>query len=205
MFREHRGGPASHLVGGGSWGTLPRDMTVSLRPKEQGYYGWGEGCDELFRSRRSRCRSPARIFWFPCPRYQQLISANAFLLPGSEALPLLAEPGGGVGVGAVQSPSSWWPLDPHAPGLLSCTLQGASPCSLALFIFLQRHFRQASLVAQMVKNLPAYAGDVGSVHGSGSSPRGGNGNQFQYSCLGNPMDRGAGRATVHGVARVRHH
>ena len=55
----------------------------------------------------------------------------------------------------------------------------------------------------MVKNLPANAGDTGdvsSVHGSGRSPRGGNGNPLQYSYLGNPMDRGAWRVTVHGVA-----
>ena len=46
----------------------------------------------------------------------------------------------------------------------------------------------------MVKNLPANAGDAGdldSILGSGRSPEVGNGNPFQYSCLGNPMDRGA--------------
>ena len=48
------------------------------------------------------------------------------------------------------------------------------------------------------------AGDLGSIPGSGRSPGEGNGNSFQYSCLGNPMDRGAWRATVHGVARRRH-
>ena len=49
----------------------------------------------------------------------------------------------------------------------------------------------------MVKNLPANAGDSGSVPGSGRSPGEGNGNPLQYSCLGNPMDRGAWRVTVH--------
>ena len=58
------------------------------------------------------------------------------------------------------------------------------------------------LVAQAVKNLPASAGDPGLIPGSGGSPGEGNGNPLQYSCLGNPMDRGAWRATVHGVARV---
>ena len=56
----------------------------------------------------------------------------------------------------------------------------------------------------MVKNPPANAGDVrdvGSVPGSGRSPGKGNGNPLQYSCLENPMDRGAWRATVHGVAK----
>ena len=56
----------------------------------------------------------------------------------------------------------------------------------------------------MVKNLPANAGgtrDVGSISGSGKSPGEGNGNPLQYSCLENPMDRGAWWATVHKVAR----
>ena len=51
--------------------------------------------------------------------------------------------------------------------------------------------KRASLVAQWVKNLPANAGDAGSVPGSGRSHEGGNGNPLQYSCLENPMDRGA--------------
>ena len=45
------------------------------------------------------------------------------------------------------------------------------------------------------------SGDAGSIAGSGRSPGIGNGNPLQYSCLGNPMDRGAWRATVHGVAK----
>ena len=49
--------------------------------------------------------------------------------------------------------------------------------------------------------LPASAGDVGSIPGSGRSPGEGNGNPFQYSCLGNPIDRGAWWATVHGVTK----
>jgi len=56
----------------------------------------------------------------------------------------------------------------------------------------------------MVKNPPANAGDVrdvGSIPGPGRSPGGGDDNPFQYPCLENPMDRGAKRATVHGVAQ----
>ena len=56
----------------------------------------------------------------------------------------------------------------------------------------------------MVKNPSADAGntgDEGSIAGSGRSPGGGNGNPLQYSCLENPMDRGAWRVIVHGVAR----
>ena len=54
----------------------------------------------------------------------------------------------------------------------------------------------------VVKNPPANAGYTGLIPGSGIPPGGGNGNPLQYSCLGNPMDRGAwGVATVHGVAK----
>ena len=52
-----------------------------------------------------------------------------------------------------------------------------------------------------VKNLPAKPGDERLILGSGRPPREGNGNSFQDSCLGNPMDRGAQQATVHGVAK----
>ena len=51
----------------------------------------------------------------------------------------------------------------------------------------------------VVKNTPANAGDVDSMPGSGRGPGEGNGNPLQYSCLGNPMERGAWWATVHGV------
>ena len=47
-------------------------------------------------------------------------------------------------------------------------------------------------------------GDLGLIPGSERSPGVGNGNLLQYSCLENPMDRGACQATVHGVARVGH-
>ena len=47
-------------------------------------------------------------------------------------------------------------------------------------------------------------GDPGLIPGSERSPGEGNGNPLQYSCLENPMDRGAWQAAVHGVARVRH-
>ena len=56
----------------------------------------------------------------------------------------------------------------------------------------------------VVKNLPASAGDArdtGSIPGSGRSPEGGNGNPLQYSCLENPMNRGARWAAVHRVTK----
>ena len=64
----------------------------------------------------------------------------------------------------------------------------------------------ASQLALVVKNLPVNAGDirdVGTMPGSGRSPEGGYGNELQYSCLENPMDRRAWRATVHRVAKSR--
>ena len=54
---------------------------------------------------------------------------------------------------------------------------------------------------QLVKNLLANAGDTDSIPGPGRSPGEGNGNPLQYSCLGNPMDRGAWWASIHGVAK----
>ena len=62
----------------------------------------------------------------------------------------------------------------------------------------------ASQVALLVKNLPANAGDirdVGLIPGLGISPREGNGNSFQYSCLENPMARGVWWAIVHRVTK----
>ena len=58
----------------------------------------------------------------------------------------------------------------------------------------------------MVKNLPASGGDVRHlclIPGLGRSPRGGHSNLLQYSCLENPMDRGAWRASVHAVTKSR--
>ena len=65
-------------------------------------------------------------------------------------------------------------------------------------------FSWTSQVVVVVKNLPANAGelrDMGSIPELGRSPGGGHGNPLQYSCLENPKDRGAWRATVHRVAK----
>ena len=62
----------------------------------------------------------------------------------------------------------------------------------------------ASQVAQVVKNLPANAGDagdMGSISGLGRSPGEESSDPLQYSCLENSMDRGAWRSTAHGVRR----
>ena len=64
----------------------------------------------------------------------------------------------------------------------------------------------ASQVALVVKNLPANSGDIrdaGSIPGSGRSLGGGHGNPLQCSCLENPMDRRAWRATVHGIPKSK--
>ena len=53
----------------------------------------------------------------------------------------------------------------------------------------------------VVKNLPANAGDMVSIPGLERPPGRGNGTPIQYSCLGNPMDRGPWQATVHGVTK----
>ena len=62
-------------------------------------------------------------------------------------------------------------------------------------------------MALIVKNPPTNTGDIrdaSSTPRSGTSPGEGNGNPLQYSCLENPMDKGAWQATVHGVTRVKH-
>ena len=59
-------------------------------------------------------------------------------------------------------------------------------------------------MALVLKNPPAYAGDIkdlGLIPQSGRSPGGGHGNPLRYSCLENPMDRGAWWATVHRVTK----
>ena len=68
----------------------------------------------------------------------------------------------------------------------------------------KKSFRVAFQVVLVVKNLSASAGDArnaGSIPGSGRSTGEGNGNPLQYSCLGNPMDRGIWWDTIHGVAK----
>ena len=59
----------------------------------------------------------------------------------------------------------------------------------------------ASLLALLVKNPPAKEKDAGSILGSGRSPGGGHGNPLQYSCLEDPMDRGACGAIVQRVTK----
>ena len=90
----------------------------------------------------------------------------------------------------VKTPRSGGPGSIPGQGTRSCVPQLRSGTSHVAF-----------LVAQRVKNLPANAGDTGSIPGSGRAPGEGNGNLLQYFCLGNPMDREAWGATVYGVAK----
>ena len=70
-----------------------------------------------------------------------------------------------------------------------------------LFFFL---FKKGFPGGSEVKNLPASAGDSCLIPGSGRSSEEGNGNTLQYSCLGNPIDRGTWRAKFMGLQRVGH-
>ena len=69
------------------------------------------------------------------------------------------------------------------------------------FFFKYYNNNRASLVDHTVKNLLANAADMDLIPGSGISLGEGNGNPLQYSCLGNPMNRGAWGATVRGVTK----
>ena len=83
-------------------------------------------------------------------------------------------------------------------GEISCLLVFMLLLSPLLWVYIDsKGFPGGSVV----KNPPASAGDAISIFGSKRSPGGGNGNPLQYPCLGNPVDRGAWRATVHGVAK----
>ena len=66
-----------------------------------------------------------------------------------------------------------------------------------MFVYLDLGFPGGSVV----KNPPAGAKDADLIPRLGRSPGGGNGNQLQNSCLGNPMDRGAWWVTIHGVTK----
>ena len=76
-------------------------------------------------------------------------------------------------------------------------------CSLNKGMYCEPWTNYGFLGGSAVKNLPASAGHTGSIPGSGRSLGEGNGNPLQYSRLGNPMDREAWWATVHGVTKSR--
>ena len=84
--------------------------------------------------------------------------------------------------------------EPRSPALKADTLTSESGKIVCMWLV---GFPGGSVV----KNPQANAGNVDLIPGSGRSPGIGNGNSLQYSCLGNPMDRGLCQATVHGVTK----
>ena len=84
--------------------------------------------------------------------------------------------------------------EPRSPALKADTLTSESGKIVCMWLV---GFPGGSVV----KNPQANAGNVDLIPGSGRSPGEGNGSILQRSCLGNPMDRGAWRAIVHGVAK----
>ena len=114
-------------------------------------------------------------------------------------------------------------LIPEMIALLSCNTvdiiytapaESWDPCQVFLVgksLFYSKHVLSTSYIntlgfphSPVGKESACHAGDLGLIPGSGWSPGKGNGNPLQYSCLENPMDRGAWQATIHGVARAGH-
>ena len=110
-----------------------------------------------------------------------------------------------------------WPESPASPYLFQLRVQILPFLSIYLSLWLPPNTllphscvfsiillvglpRWSSGKKKKKKNLPANAGETGLIPGSGRSPGGGDGNPLQYSHLGNPMDRGAWRATVPRLA-----
>ena len=92
----------------------------------------------------------------------------------------------------------WW--------LMNCRHQESWDLSCDLVICpvcWQLELCMGFLGGSVMKNPPASAGNLGPIPELGRSPGEGNGNPLQYSCLGNPIDRGAWQATVRGVAKGR--
>ena len=83
-----------------------------------------------------------------------------------------------------------------------------SVMSDSFFIYIQNKTQYPSSIfmflhTYLLTESACNVGDLGSIPGLGRSPGGGHGNPLQYSCLENPMDRGAWQAAVHGVAKSR--
>ena len=92
-------------------------------------------------------------------------------------------------------------VSPPHPASTDANLLQTSGETRQRVVFHQLSSQRCFSGGSVVKNLPANAGDVDSFPGSGRSPGEGNGNPFQYSCLGNLMDWAAWWATVHRVTK----
>ena len=83
-----------------------------------------------------------------------------------------------------------------------CHLNLENSCNWQIFVMYLQKLNEKGIPGGSDSKESAYnAGDQGLILGLGRSPGEGNGNPLQYSCLGNPMDRGAWQARVHGVAK----
>ena len=114
---------------------------------------------------------------------------------------------GNQGAALVLGDSPCWPESVSVSQSRYLNVTSRFP-ALVIWILKRATWRLGFPGGSVVKNLPANAGDSsdsGSVPGLGRSLRGGNGNPLQYSCLGDPMDRGAWWATVQGSQRVGYH
>ena len=83
-------------------------------------------------------------------------------------------------------------------------LRGLECACLLSFSIIKLINRASLFIGLTSKESTCNAADASLIPGLGRSPGEGNGNPLQYSCLENPMDRGAWRAIIHGVTRVRH-
>ena len=84
---------------------------------------------------------------------------------------------------------------------MMCTFTSLpNPFEIRMYITKTKGFPCSSVSRESACN----SGDLGSIPGLGRSSGEGNGNPLQYSCLENPMDRGAWQATVHGITKVKH-
>ena len=139
------------------------------------------------------CGLPA--LWVQWPLFLQ-----PFLTPPAEACPVRTP----AGTPASHSVRRRGPA--AAPGPQSSPALALSPSSLSPSSCSVLSLRDPASVPQRLSSeVPAWqCRHAGAIPGSGRSPGEGNGNPFQYSCLGNSTDRGAWWAAVHGVARVGH-
>ena len=102
---------------------------------------------------------------------------------------------------SVERAPVWWNMGVQGTRLSTSTGYNSPENHLKVIVCLRIEYSGDPCWASS-KESACHAGDAGSVPGSGRSPAEGNGNPLQYSCLENPMDRGAWWATVHGVTRV---
>ena len=99
-------------------------------------------------------------------------------------------------------PITSWEIDGETVETVSDFIWEGAPKSLQKVTAAMK-LKDAYSGGSEVKASACTAGNPGSIPGSGRYPGEGNGNPLQYSCLGNPMDAGAWRPTVHGVAKSR--